>query len=124
MLAVFQTVTVYSDIRPIDLPLLPKVLACRLAAPQADGLFPSVYRTRMETVEVDGRRVHRSKGWSTGYWGTADKERGGIGDDRDGPPRSLGDLTGLFGMRQGQRPHQGINKPRERASTFGSSSRA
>jgi hypothetical protein len=43
-----------------------KVLA--LAAPMKDGIFPSVYRTDMEKVEIDGQEVQRSKGWDTGYW--------------------------------------------------------
>jgi len=39
-----------------------------LAAPMQGGLFPSVYRTAMERVEIDGETVTRSKGWETGYW--------------------------------------------------------
>ncbi len=53
--------------------------AFALAAPMSDGLFPSVYRTAMETVTVDGVKVQRSKGWQTGYWTNSDRvprERG------------------------------------------------
>ncbi len=39
-----------------------------LAAPMKDGLFPSVYRTEMEQVELEGERYSISKGWDTGYW--------------------------------------------------------
>ena len=39
-----------------------------LAAPMKDGIFPSVYRTEMETVPVGGKPCNRSKGWQTGYW--------------------------------------------------------
>lgn len=39
-----------------------------LAAPLREGLFPTVYATEMEHVEVDGKRVNRSKGWETGHW--------------------------------------------------------
>jgi hypothetical protein len=46
--------------------LLSKELA--LAAPMKDGIFPSVYRTEMETVTVGGTEIARSKGWETGYW--------------------------------------------------------
>ena len=57
--------------------LLTKELA--LAAPMKDGLFPSVYRTEMRDVEIDGRTYRRPKGWATGYWTNSDRcprERG------------------------------------------------
>lgn len=50
-----------------------------LAAPFNDGIFPGVYRTEMETVEVDGKKIARSKGWDTGHWANSDRvprERG------------------------------------------------
>lgn len=50
---------------------LSKALA--LAAPFKDGIFPTVYRTQMESVEVDGRRIHRTKGWETGHWTSSDR---------------------------------------------------
>jgi hypothetical protein len=53
--------------------------AFALAAPMRDGLFPAVYRTAMEQVEVGGVRVNRSKGWATGYWTNSNRvpwERG------------------------------------------------
>ncbi len=46
--------------------MLTKELA--LAAPMTNGLFPGVYGTKMEKVEVDGKKVNRSKGWATGRW--------------------------------------------------------
>lgn len=42
--------------------------AFALAAPTRDGLFPAVYRTAMETVEIDGKPHQRSLGWETGTW--------------------------------------------------------
>jgi len=39
-----------------------------LCAPMQNGLFPSVYRTEMERVELGGKKVNRSRGWQTGYW--------------------------------------------------------
>ena len=50
-----------------------------LAAPQRDGIFPTVYRTEMEQVEIDGKKYNRSKGWETGYWTNSNRvpwERG------------------------------------------------
>ena len=50
-----------------------------LAAPLRDGIFPSVYRTEMTSVEIDGRRYSRSLGWETGYWTNSNRtprERG------------------------------------------------
>lgn len=46
--------------------LLTKELA--LAAPLADGLFPSVIRTNNQTVDVNGAEVRRPEGWETSYW--------------------------------------------------------
>lgn len=39
-----------------------------LAAPQRDGIFPTVYRTENERVTVEGKELNRWKGWETGYW--------------------------------------------------------
>ena len=47
--------------------------AFALSAPMKNGIFPSVYRTDMEEVKVGGATVHRSKGWSTGYWTNSDR---------------------------------------------------
>lgn len=44
-----------------------------LAAPMKDGIFPSVYRAEMETVEAGGRKRQRTKGWQTGYWTNSDR---------------------------------------------------
>jgi len=51
--------------------LLTKELA--LSFPQKDGLFPSVIGTAMETVEVKGKKVSRSKGWGTYYFGNSNR---------------------------------------------------
>jgi hypothetical protein len=50
-----------------------------LAAPMHDGIFPSVYRTAMTHVEIDGKRYARSVGWESGYWTNSNRtprERG------------------------------------------------
>ena len=39
-----------------------------LAAPVDNGLFPTVYGTETTSVEKDGKRYRRSKGWETGHW--------------------------------------------------------
>ena len=44
-----------------------------LSFPQTDGLFPSVIATEMETVEVDGKKVKRSKGWRSYYFGNSNR---------------------------------------------------
>ncbi|MBO9608921.1 MAG: hypothetical protein J7639_23400 [Paenibacillaceae bacterium] len=51
--------------------LMAKELA--LAAPQTNGLFPSVIAAEMETIETDGRTLNRSKGWDTRYWGNSNR---------------------------------------------------
>ncbi|WP_052353861.1 hypothetical protein [Neobacillus jeddahensis] len=51
--------------------LLTKELA--LSAPKMKGFFPSVIATEMEEIEVDGKKVHRSKGWETYYWGNSNR---------------------------------------------------
>jgi hypothetical protein len=53
--------------------------AFALAAPVCDGIFPAVFRTRMTTVEIEGKTYDRSEGWETGYWTNSDRtprERG------------------------------------------------
>ncbi len=49
------------------------IKAFTLAAPQTKGLFPSVYRTANETIEVDGATVDRPKPWREGYWTNSDR---------------------------------------------------
>ena len=44
-----------------------------LLFPQKDGLFPSVIATEMETVEVNGKKVSKSKGWKTYYFGNSNR---------------------------------------------------
>jgi hypothetical protein len=48
-------------------------LQLALAAPRDGGLFPSVIATEMEEVEVEGKKVKRSKGWDTAFWGNSDR---------------------------------------------------
>lgn len=44
-----------------------------LAAPQRNGIFPTVIATEMEQVQVDGQTVNRSKGWETAFWGNSNR---------------------------------------------------
>jgi hypothetical protein len=39
-----------------------------LAAPMKDGIFPAVIRTENMTVEIDGKKYQRPKGWDQYYW--------------------------------------------------------
>lgn len=54
--------------------LMTKELA--LAFPQKNGLFPSVMGTEMEVIDVDGKKVSRSKGWSTLFFGNSNRNPG------------------------------------------------
>jgi hypothetical protein len=59
-----------------DIDLLQKAQMTKelaLLFPQRDGLFPSVIATDMETVEVNGKKVSRSKGWATYYFGNSNR---------------------------------------------------
>jgi hypothetical protein len=59
-----------------DAELLQKALMTKdlaLLFPQRDGLFPSVIATDMETVAVNGKKVSRSKGWATYYFGNSNR---------------------------------------------------
>jgi hypothetical protein len=50
-----------------------------LAAPMRDGIFPSVYRTRMARLRIGDRDYSRSEGWGTAYWTNSNRsprERG------------------------------------------------
>ncbi len=44
-----------------------------LAAPQRDGLFPSVLRTDNVEVEIDGRKLARPKAWDSATWTNSDR---------------------------------------------------
>jgi len=44
-----------------------------LMFPQTNGLFPSVIATQMEQVEVNGKKLKRSKGWGTYYFGNSNR---------------------------------------------------
>ncbi len=47
--------------------------ALALAAPMKDGLFPSVIGVSNETVEVEGRKVARPRGWEHASWGNSNR---------------------------------------------------
>jgi len=51
--------------------LMTKELA--LAAPVESGFFDTVIATEMETVEINGQRYNRSKGWKTAFWGNSNR---------------------------------------------------
>ncbi|MEE6188082.1 hypothetical protein [Niabella digestorum] len=51
--------------------LMTKELA--LAFPQTNGLFKSVIAVEMEQVEIDGKKVNRSKSWDTRYFGNSNR---------------------------------------------------
>ncbi|CAH0120663.1 hypothetical protein PAE9249_03184 [Paenibacillus sp. CECT 9249] len=51
--------------------LMTKELA--LAAPLSNGVFPAVIGTEMETLQIDGQTVNRSKGWGTSFWGNSNR---------------------------------------------------
>jgi hypothetical protein len=44
-----------------------------LSFPQNDGLFPAVIGTEMEKVEVNGKKLSRSKGWDHYYFGNSNR---------------------------------------------------
>lgn len=50
---------------------LTKALA--LAAPMKDGLFPAVIGTANETVEIEGRKVPRPRGWEHVFWSNSNR---------------------------------------------------
>lgn len=50
-----------------------------LAAPQRDGIFPGVYAADMYEEEVGGKKIQRTRGWTTGHWSNSNRvpwERG------------------------------------------------
>lgn len=79
--------------------LLAKELA--LAAPQRHGWFPSVLATEMETHEVAGGQVSRSRGWSTAYWGNSNRNPWKAGDSVHEAPYHILDMswTALWMLR-------------------------
>ena len=44
-----------------------------LLTPKKEGFFYSVIGTEMETVEIDGKKYNRNKGWDTRFWGNSDR---------------------------------------------------
>ncbi len=51
--------------------LLTKELA--LAAPQQNGIFPTVIATKMGQVVIDGQTVNRSDSWENAFWGNSNR---------------------------------------------------
>ncbi len=45
-----------------------------LAFPQRDGLFPGLIGTEMQELELDGRKVQRSRGWQTRFFGNSNRD--------------------------------------------------
>ncbi|HBX46844.1 MAG TPA: hypothetical protein DEG28_13325, partial [Porphyromonadaceae bacterium] len=41
--------------------------------PKKEGFFYGLIATEMETVEIDGKKYHRSKGWDHSYWGNSNR---------------------------------------------------
>lgn len=39
-----------------------------LSAPQEEGIFPAVIATKSKKIEIEGKKVYRSKGWETAFW--------------------------------------------------------
>lgn len=44
-----------------------------LSFPQKNGLFPGVIATEMESVEMEGKKYNRSKGWKTAHFGNSNR---------------------------------------------------
>lgn len=44
-----------------------------LSFPQKQGFFPGLIGTEMKTVELDGKKYNRSKGWNTFYFGNSNR---------------------------------------------------
>lgn len=44
-----------------------------LAFPQQKGFFPALIGTQMETIEMNGQKLNRSRGWETYYFGNSNR---------------------------------------------------
>lgn len=55
----------------LDYALKTKELA--LAFPQQEGFFPGLIGTEMETIEIDGKKYNRSRGWETYFFGNSNR---------------------------------------------------
>ncbi len=44
-----------------------------LAFPQKQGFFPGLIATEMQSVEIDGKKYNKSKGWKTSYFGNSNR---------------------------------------------------
>jgi hypothetical protein len=64
-----------------------------LMFPQTDGLFPAVIATEMEKIEVDGKKVSRSKGWSSYYFGNSNRNPIVTWGDAKASPYHLLDMS-------------------------------
>ncbi|WP_274361322.1 hypothetical protein [Paenibacillus thermotolerans] len=72
-----------------------------LAAPQRDGIFPTVIATEMESITVDGTTVNRSKGWETAFWGNSNRNPARPWQSVKGAPYHVLDMswTALWMLR-------------------------
>jgi len=60
--------------------------ALALSFPQQDGLFPAVIGTAMEVKQINGKKLSRSKGWHSYYFGNSNRNPiKDWGDARDAP---------------------------------------
>jgi rhamnogalacturonyl hydrolase YesR len=60
-----------NDQQLLEYALKTKELA--LSFPQKKGFFPGLIATEMEQIEVDGKKINRSKGWDTSYFGNSNR---------------------------------------------------
>lgn len=44
-----------------------------LSFPQKQGFFPGLIGTKMQSVDIDGKKYNRSKGWETFYFGNSNR---------------------------------------------------
>lgn len=44
-----------------------------LSAPVENGFFKTVVATEMMTIDIEGKKYNRSKGWETAYWGNSNR---------------------------------------------------
>ena len=44
-----------------------------LLTPQKEGFFYALVATEMETVEIEGEKYNKNKGWNTRYWGNSNR---------------------------------------------------
>ncbi|HZY80393.1 MAG TPA: hypothetical protein VFE50_12775 [Cyclobacteriaceae bacterium] len=64
-----------------------------LSFPQTDGLFPSVIGTEMETIEINGKKHKRSKGWNKRYFGNSNRNPANPWGDAAAAPYHILDMS-------------------------------